>query len=44
MLAELTLPLHVGGDLAPVLATVHPHPTLSEGVKVAVREAVALLP
>jgi pyruvate/2-oxoglutarate dehydrogenase complex dihydrolipoamide dehydrogenase (E3) component len=44
MLAELTIPLHVdGGDLAPVLATTFAHPTLSEGLKVAVRNALGRL-
>ena len=44
MLAELTIPLHVDdGDLAPVLATTFAHPTLSEGVKVAVRNALGRL-
>jgi pyruvate/2-oxoglutarate dehydrogenase complex dihydrolipoamide dehydrogenase (E3) component len=44
MLAELTIPLHVdGGDLAPVLATTFAHPTLSEAVKVAVRNALGRL-
>ena len=41
MLPELTMPLHEGGDLAALLATVHPHPTLSEAVKVGVREGWA---
>lgn len=27
-----------GGTLAPLLAAVHPHPTLSEAVKIAARE------
>ena len=27
-----------GGTLAPLLATIHPHPTLSEAVKVAARD------
>jgi mercuric reductase len=40
MLAELTMPLHAdGGSLDALLATTFPHPTLSEGVKVAVRDA-----
>jgi pyruvate/2-oxoglutarate dehydrogenase complex dihydrolipoamide dehydrogenase (E3) component len=40
MLAELTIPLHVNdGELDGLLATTFPHPTLSEGVKVAVRDA-----
>jgi len=44
MLAELTIPLHVhDGDLAPVLATTFAHPTLSEGIKVAVRNALGRL-
>jgi mercuric reductase len=44
MLAELTIPLHVdGGRLDPVLATTFAHPTLSEAVKVAVRNAIAEL-
>jgi pyruvate/2-oxoglutarate dehydrogenase complex dihydrolipoamide dehydrogenase (E3) component len=44
MLAELTTPLHVeGGSLDAVLATTFAHPTLSEGVKVAVRNALAEL-
>jgi pyruvate/2-oxoglutarate dehydrogenase complex dihydrolipoamide dehydrogenase (E3) component len=44
MLAELTIPLHVdGGSLVPVRATTFAHPTLSEAVKVAVRNAVAEL-
>jgi mercuric reductase len=42
MLAELTIPLHVDhGALDPVLATTFAHPTLSEGIKVAVRNAAA---
>ena len=42
MLAELTTPLHVdGGSLDAVLATTFAHPTLSEGIKVAVRNALA---
>ena len=42
MLAELTTPLHVdGGSLDAVLATTFAHPTLSEGLKVAVRNALA---
>jgi mercuric reductase len=42
MLATLTTPLHTrGGDLGPLLATTFAHPTLSEAVKVAVRDAVA---
>lgn len=28
----------LGGTLAPLLATIHPHPTLSEAVKVAARD------
>jgi pyruvate/2-oxoglutarate dehydrogenase complex dihydrolipoamide dehydrogenase (E3) component len=44
MLAELTIPLHVDqGRLDAVLATTFAHPTLSEAVKVAVRNAVAEL-
>jgi pyruvate/2-oxoglutarate dehydrogenase complex dihydrolipoamide dehydrogenase (E3) component len=44
MLAELTIPLHVDqGRLDAVLQTTFAHPTLSEGVKVAVRNAVAEL-
>jgi pyruvate/2-oxoglutarate dehydrogenase complex dihydrolipoamide dehydrogenase (E3) component len=42
MLAALTVPLHTrSGDLGPLLATTFAHPTLSEAVKVAVRDAVA---
>ena len=45
MLASLTTPLHTrSGDLGPLLATTFPHPTLSEAVKVAVRDAVASAP
>jgi mercuric reductase len=45
MLAQLTTPLHVdGGSLDAVLATTFAHPTLSEGLKVAVRNALAELP
>jgi mercuric reductase len=45
MLATLTLPLHTrGGDLGPLLATTFAHPTLSEAIKVAVRDAVASAP
>jgi mercuric reductase len=45
MLATLTMPLHTrGGDLQPLLATTFAHPTLSEAVKVAVRDAVAGAP
>ena len=45
MLAALTIPLHTrGGDLGPLLATTFAHPTLSEAVKVAVRDAVASAP
>jgi pyruvate/2-oxoglutarate dehydrogenase complex dihydrolipoamide dehydrogenase (E3) component len=45
MLATLTTPLHTrGGDLGPLLATTFAHPTLSEAVKVAVRDAVAAAP
>jgi pyruvate/2-oxoglutarate dehydrogenase complex dihydrolipoamide dehydrogenase (E3) component len=45
MLATLTLPLHTrDGDLGPLLATTFAHPTLSEAVKVAVRDAVASSP
>jgi mercuric reductase len=42
MLAALTVPLHTRqGDLAPLLATTFAHPTVSEAIKVAVRDAVA---
>ena len=42
MLASLTTPLHTrNGDLGPLLATTFAHPTLSEAIKVAVRDAVA---
>jgi pyruvate/2-oxoglutarate dehydrogenase complex dihydrolipoamide dehydrogenase (E3) component len=42
MLATLTMPLHTRqGDLGPLLATTFAHPTLSEAIKVAVRDAVA---
>jgi pyruvate/2-oxoglutarate dehydrogenase complex dihydrolipoamide dehydrogenase (E3) component len=42
MLATLTTPLHTRqGDLAPLLATTFAHPTVSEAIKVAVRDAVA---
>jgi pyruvate/2-oxoglutarate dehydrogenase complex dihydrolipoamide dehydrogenase (E3) component len=45
MLATLTTPLHTrSGDLGPLLATTFAHPTLSEAVKVAVRDAVASTP
>ena len=45
MLATLTMPLHTrSGDLGPLLATTFAHPTLSEAVKVAVRDAVASAP
>jgi pyruvate/2-oxoglutarate dehydrogenase complex dihydrolipoamide dehydrogenase (E3) component len=45
MLASLTTPLHTrNGDLGPLLATTFAHPTLSEAVKVAVRDAVASAP
>jgi mercuric reductase len=45
MLATLTMPLHTrNGDLGPLLATTFAHPTLSEAVKVAVRDAVAATP
>jgi mercuric reductase len=45
MLASLTMPLHTrDGDLGPLLATTFAHPTLSEAVKVAVRDAVASAP
>jgi pyruvate/2-oxoglutarate dehydrogenase complex dihydrolipoamide dehydrogenase (E3) component len=45
MLATLTMPLHIrNGDLGPLLATTFAHPTLSEAVKVAVRDAVASAP
>jgi pyruvate/2-oxoglutarate dehydrogenase complex dihydrolipoamide dehydrogenase (E3) component len=44
MLAALTIPLHVdGGRLDEVLATTFAHPTLSEGLKVAVRNAIGEL-
>jgi mercuric reductase len=44
MLAELTIPLHTdGGSLDAVLATTFAHPTLSEALKVAVRNAVGEL-
>ncbi len=43
MLASLTIPLNMGGDLGPVLATTFAHPTLSEALKVAVRNAVTSL-
>ena len=44
MLASLTIPLHVDqGKLDAVLATTFAHPTLSEAVKVAVRNAIAEL-
>jgi pyruvate/2-oxoglutarate dehydrogenase complex dihydrolipoamide dehydrogenase (E3) component len=44
MLSSLTIPLHVEhGRLDPVLATTFAHPTLSEAVKVAVRNAIAEL-
>jgi len=40
LLPALTTPLHIrGGDLDALLATTFPHPTMSEGVKVAVRDA-----
>lgn len=39
MLAELTMPLHDGGSLDSLLATTFAHPTISEAVKVAVRNA-----
>jgi dihydrolipoamide dehydrogenase len=42
MLATLTMPMHTRqGDLAPLLATTFAHPTLSEAIKVAVRDAAA---
>ena len=45
MLAALTMPLHTrSGDLGPLLATTFAHPTLSEAIKVAVRDAVASAP
>lgn len=45
MLATLTMPLHTrGGDLGPLLSTTFAHPTLSEAVKVAVRDAVGSAP
>lgn len=41
MISSLTMPLHVAdGDLDALLATTFPHPTVSEAVKVAVRNAV----
>jgi pyruvate/2-oxoglutarate dehydrogenase complex dihydrolipoamide dehydrogenase (E3) component len=44
MLAALTIPLHVdGGRLDEVLATTFAHPTLSEGLKAAVRNAIGEL-
>ena len=44
MLAEVTIPLHVnGGELDAVLATTFAHPTVSEAIKVAVRDAVGEL-
>jgi hypothetical protein len=44
LLASLTIPLHVeGGSLEAVLATTFAHPTLSETVKVAVRNAISEL-
>jgi pyruvate/2-oxoglutarate dehydrogenase complex dihydrolipoamide dehydrogenase (E3) component len=44
MLAEVTIPMHVAGaGLEPLLATIHAHPTLSEAVKVAARDAARLL-
>jgi Pyridine nucleotide-disulphide oxidoreductase, dimerisation domain/EamA-like transporter family len=43
LLAELTIPMHVdGATLAPLLAPLHAHPTLSEAVKAAARDAAAL--
>ena len=45
MLAALTTPLHTrNGDLGPLLATTFAHPTLSEAIKVAVRDAVMSAP
>ena len=45
MLATLTMPLHTrSGDLGPLLHTTFAHPTLSEAIKVAVRDAVAAAP
>jgi pyruvate/2-oxoglutarate dehydrogenase complex dihydrolipoamide dehydrogenase (E3) component len=45
MLATLTMPLHTrGGDLGPLLSTTFAHPTLSEAIKVAVRDAVGSAP
>jgi pyruvate/2-oxoglutarate dehydrogenase complex dihydrolipoamide dehydrogenase (E3) component len=45
MLASVTMPLHTrSGDLGPLLATTFAHPTLSEAIKVAVRDAVAAAP
>jgi hypothetical protein len=45
MLATLTIPLHTrDGDLGPLLATTFAHPTLSEAIKVAVRDAVTSAP
>jgi pyruvate/2-oxoglutarate dehydrogenase complex dihydrolipoamide dehydrogenase (E3) component len=44
MLAELTIPMHVhGARLDPLLATIHAHPTLSEAVKIAARDAATRL-
>ena len=41
MLATLTMPLHARqGDLGPLLRTTFAHPTVSEAIKVAVRDAV----
>jgi pyruvate/2-oxoglutarate dehydrogenase complex dihydrolipoamide dehydrogenase (E3) component len=45
MLGSLTMPMHTrSGDLGPLLATTFAHPTLSEAIKVAVRDAVASAP
>ncbi len=45
MLGALTMPLHTrNGDLGPLLATTFAHPTLSEAIKVAVRDGVASAP
>lgn len=44
MLATLTIPLNQGGSLDGVLATTFAHPTLSEAIKVAVRNGCGELP
>ena len=44
MLATLTMPLNQGGSLDALLATTFAHPTISEGIKVAVRNACGELP